>query len=59
MTNSAVLLIGGPETGKSNFLFRAWTHIFSADGLLEKDGMPPDAEYLRDGAERQLRGEYP
>jgi double-GTPase-like protein len=58
VSDPAVLLIGGPETGKSNFLFRAWTHIFSGDGLVEKDGMPPDAEYLRDGAERQLRGEY-
>jgi Double-GTPase 1 len=58
VSNPAVLLIGGPETGKSNFLFRAWTHIFSGDGLVEKDGMPPDADYLRDGTEYQLRGEF-
>lgn len=58
MSNPAVLLIGGPETGKSNFLFRSWTHIFSADGLIEKDGMPATADYLQEGAEFQLRGEF-
>jgi len=58
MSNRAVLLIGGPETGKSNFLFRAWTHIDSSNGLVEKDGLPPDVEYLQSGAECQLRGEF-
>lgn len=58
MSEPAVLLIGGPETGKSNFLFRVWTHIFSGDGLLEKDGMPATADYLQEGAEFQLRGEF-
>jgi hypothetical protein len=58
MSNPAVLLIGGPEAGKSNFLFRAWTHIDSSNGLVEKDGLPSDAEYLRTGAECQLRGKF-
>lgn len=58
MSNPAVLMIGGPETGKSNFLFRAWTHIDSGNGLVEKDGLPSDAEYLRSGAEYQLRGKF-
>jgi hypothetical protein len=58
MSNPAVLLIGGPDTGKSNFLFRVWTHIDSSNGLVEKDGLPSDAEYLRTGAECQLRGKF-
>ena len=58
MSNPAVLLIGGPETGKSNFLFRAWTHIDSGNGLVEKDGLPSEAEYLRSGAECQLSGKF-
>jgi len=58
MNNPAVLLIGGPETGKSNFLFRTWTHIDSSNGTIEKDGLPADAEYLRTGAELQLRGMF-
>lgn len=58
MSNRAVLLIGGPDTGKSNFLFRAWTQIDSSNGLVEKDGLPSDVEYLQSGAECQLRGEF-
>ncbi len=58
VSNPVVLLIGGPEAGKSNFLFRAWTHIDSGRGLLEKDGLPSDAEYLQSGAESQLCGEF-
>jgi hypothetical protein len=58
VTNPAVLLIGGPETGKSNFLFRAWTQINSSNGSVEKDGLPSDAEYLRTGAECQLRRKF-
>ncbi|MFH2000918.1 MAG: hypothetical protein ABIK28_14650 [Planctomycetota bacterium] len=58
MSNPAVLLIGGPDTGKSNFLFRAWMHIDSGNGLVEKNGLPSDAEYLQSGAECQLRGKF-
>jgi hypothetical protein len=55
----AVMLIGGPETGKSNFLFKAWMYIDSGSGLIEKDErLPLDAEYLQEGAESQLRGKY-
>jgi hypothetical protein len=58
VSNHTVLLIGGPDTGKSNFLFRAWTQIDSSTGLVEKDGLPQDVEYLQSGAEYQLRGEF-
>ena len=58
MTTPTVLLIGGPETGKSNFLFRVWNHIFSRTGLLEMNGLPADLDYLKEGAACQLRGEY-
>lgn len=58
MTKPTVLLIGGPETGKSNFLFKLWSHIFAGRGCLEKDGLPTDLEYLREGAACQMRGEY-
>lgn len=58
MSDPAVLLIGGPDAGKSNFLFRAWMHIDSGKGIVEKDGLPSDAEYLQTGAECQLRGKF-
>jgi hypothetical protein len=55
---NTVLLIGGPDAGKSNFLFRLWIAIDAGKGLLVKDGLPSDLEYLRNGAERLLEGHF-
>src|ERR1035441_2089631 len=57
-TNNSVLLIGGPDAGKSNFLFRLWIAIDQGQGVLTKDGLPSDLEYLRGGAERLLEVEF-
>jgi hypothetical protein len=58
VTNNSVLLLGGPDAGKSNFLFRLWIAIDQGQGVLTKDGLPSDLEYLRGGAERLLEGEF-
>ena len=61
MTGNAphsVLLIGGPDAGKSNFLFRLWIAIDGGNGALVKDVLPPNVEYLREGAERLLEGQF-
>lgn len=55
---SSVLLIGGPDAGKSNYLFRLWIAINDGRGALTKDGLPSDVAYLRSGAERLLEGEF-
>lgn len=54
----SVLLIGGRDAGKSNFLFRLWIAIDEGAGALAKDGLPASVEYLRAGAERLLEGEF-
>ena len=56
--HNSVLLIGGPDAGKSNFLFRLWIAIDHGGGVLMKDGLPSDLKYLRGGAERLLEGEF-
>lgn len=57
--HSSVLLLGGPDAGKSNFLFRFWIAIDDdGGGALMKDGLPTEVEYLRIGAERLLEGEF-
>jgi hypothetical protein len=56
--HNSVLLIGGPDAGKSNFLFRLWMAISDGRGILVQDGLPSDMEYVRDGAERLLEGEF-
>lgn len=56
---STVLLIGGPDAGKSNFLFRFWLAIREkSNPLLLPDGPPPIAEYLNRGAAKLLAGEF-
>jgi len=54
----SVLLIGGTDAGKSNFLFRVWIAIDEGRGLLAKNGLPKEFEYLRAGAEELLRGKF-
>jgi hypothetical protein len=56
--HNSVLLIGGPDAGKSNFLFRLWIAIDHGGGALVKDGLPSELEYLRGGAEQLLEGEF-
>lgn len=54
----SVLLIGGPDAGKSNYLFRLWLAIDSQTGALSSDGLPNDIEYLKTGVMQLLRGEF-
>lgn len=56
---STVLLIGGSDAGKSNFLFRFWLAIREKlNPALLPDGPPPVAEYLNQGAGKLLIGEF-
>lgn len=55
---TTVVFVGGPGSGKSNYLFRAWIAIEHETGLLRKAGLPPDLDYLHDGASRLFSGEF-
>jgi hypothetical protein len=54
----SVLLVGGPDAGKTNFLIRLWIALQSGEGILRSDGLPDDMEYLNDGAQTLLGGEF-
>jgi len=54
----SVLLIGVQDAGKTNFLSRLWLKLDSGSGVLRKAGLPPDLDYLRNGAEHLLQGEF-
>jgi len=56
--NTSVMFVGGPGSGKSNYLFRSWIAIEHEIGLLRKSGLPPELDYLHDGASRLLSGEF-
>lgn len=56
--SSSVLLIGGPDSGKSNYLFRLWLAIDAGNGQLVSDGLPDQLEYLRAGGRKLLSGDF-
>lgn len=53
-----VIFAGGPESGKSNYLFRSWIAIERETGRLIKDGLPFELGYLHDGASTLLDGSF-
>ena len=54
----SVLLVGGPDTGKTNFLCRLGLAIFEKTGRLHADGLPEELEYLKAGVDKILSGEF-
>lgn len=56
--SSTVLLIGGPATGKTNYMMRLWLAMDTGKGCLRKDTLPEQLEYLRAGAQMLLRGRF-
>lgn len=53
-----VLVVGGSDAGKSNFIFRFWLAIRDRNCCLQADGVPADIDYLETGARKLLGGEY-
>lgn len=53
-----IIFVGGPRSGKSNYLFRTWIAIEREKGRITKNGLPPDLEYLHDGASILLDGKF-
>lgn len=54
-----VLLIGGSDAGKTNYLTRFWLALRDGQSrFVEPNGQPQDAEYLHHGAKAQLSGKF-
>lgn len=53
-----IVFVGGPESGKSNYLFRSWLAIERETGMLVKNGLPSDVDYLHEGATSLLDGKF-
>ncbi len=59
MTQSRnVLLLGGPDAGKTNFIFRLWLSVHKSNGLLKADGVPSELTYLEGGARTLVGGHF-
>lgn len=55
---NSVILVGGPDAGKTNYLTRFWIAVQAGAGALTAAGPPADAEYLNTNAHALLGGEY-
>jgi hypothetical protein len=55
---SSVVVVGGRDSGKSNYIFRLWLAINSGKGAIAADGLPDQLEYLQTGSQSLLKGEF-
>ena len=54
----SVLLVGGPDAGKSNYLSRAWLAMERGRSAVTAERLPADAAYIQQGAEHLLQGNF-
>ena len=58
MTNNNIVLIGGPDSGKTNFLARLWEALRSGEGVLVAPEIPSNIQYVEDSLAHLLQGEF-
>ncbi|MPR13066.1 hypothetical protein FS320_40105 [Microvirga tunisiensis] len=59
MGGRTVLLVGGPEVGKTNYLMRFWLAVRdNKERSIKPLGLPDDLEYLNRGADALLGGHF-
>lgn len=58
MSKKTVALLGGPETGKTNFLARLWESLRSGNGSLRASDIPENISYVEDALNHLLEGEF-
>jgi len=54
----ALFVVGGPDAGKTNFIVRLWLSIHRGAGLVTPVGIPDELEYLQQGVENLLSGNF-
>lgn len=58
MTLKNIVLIGGPETGKTNYLARLWAALGEGDGILRAPKTPENIKYVEEALEFLLGGQF-
>ena len=48
LSTSSVILIGGPDTGKTNFIGRLWIALRTGEGALTASEVPDEIEYVEE-----------
>ncbi|SFU95030.1 hypothetical protein [Pseudomonas sp. OV546] len=58
MATRSVVLIGGPDSGKTNYLGRLWPSFHKRKGELRADCIPADISYVDAAAEHLMKGKF-
>lgn len=58
MTDKALVLIGGPDSGKTNYLARFWKALSSRDCCLFAPDVPLDIRYVEEALAHLLQGSF-
>lgn len=56
--DNTILFLGGPDSGKTNYVARIWLATKAKSGLLTRDSIPEDIKYVNDAASALLRGKF-
>ena len=58
MTTSSIVLVGGPDTGKTNFIARLWVALRSGESALRLGGTPDEIKYVEDAVSHLHEGHF-
>lgn len=58
MTDHAIMLVGGPDSGKTNYLARLWEAIRAGNGALFAPRAPTDIKYVEGALAHLLQGAF-
>ncbi|RSC14590.1 hypothetical protein [Burkholderia cenocepacia] len=58
MTSQSIVLVGGPDSGKTNYLGRLWATLNTGNGRLKPARPPGDIQYVEEILGHLLQGEF-
>ena len=58
MSETTIILVGGPDSGKTNYLARVWESIRSKTGSLVAPRPPSDITFVEEALEHLLKGGF-
>lgn len=58
MTKRSIVLLGGPDSGKTNYVGRLWPSFKKRKGILRADRLPDDIAYVDGAVEHLMQGSF-
>ncbi len=58
MIRRSIVLLGGPDSGKTNYVGRLWPSFKKRKGVLRAEGMPDDIAYVDGAVEHLMQGRF-